>query len=186
MKVKFLDETEREIADLYCADLRGADLYCADLYGANLRSADLRSADLRSANLYGANLRSADLRSADLRGANLRSADLRSANLSGADLRGANLRSADLRSANLSGADLRGANIANTILPENYRVARLDFGGWPVLVTPTHTSIGCQSHENAKWLKADKRWIAAMAEGAVDWWARHGESVKAVIKDVQA
>jgi uncharacterized protein YjbI with pentapeptide repeats len=156
MKIKFLYGTEREVANLRGANLRGANLYGANLYGA----------DLSGANLYGA--------------------DLYGAGLSGANLRGANLSGADLRGANLRGADLRGANLYGAHLPEGFKVARLDFGGWSILVTPTQTSIGCQTHDNAKWLKADKRWIAAMADRATDWWKRHGASVKAVIRDVMA
>ncbi len=111
MKIKFLDGTEREIADLRGADLCGADLYDADLRGANLSSADLCGADLYGANLSGANLSGANLRGTDLCGANLCGADLYGADLYGADLYGANLRGADLYGANLSGANLRGADL---------------------------------------------------------------------------
>ena len=136
------------------ADLSDADLSGADLSGANLSGADLSGADLRSANLYGA-----DLSDADLFGAYL----------SGADL---------------SGADLRSANLAEAILPEGFRVARLDFGDWSVLVMKDKTTIGCQEHENAKWLKFTPKDVATFAEGASEWWEQHGASVKAVIKDV--
>ena len=69
MLIKFLDGTEKEIANLYCADLRGADLRGANLRGANLYGANLQDANLRGANLYGANLYRADLRGAGLQGA---------------------------------------------------------------------------------------------------------------------
>jgi uncharacterized protein YjbI with pentapeptide repeats len=111
MKIKFLDGTEKEIADLY-----GANLYGADLYGANLRSANLYGANLYGADLYGANLRGANLGGADLRGASLGGADLRGANLYGADLGGANLYGADLRGANLGGANLYGADLGGANL----------------------------------------------------------------------
>ena len=149
------------------ADLRGANLRGANLRGANLRCAALRDADLSSADLWGADLWGANLSSTDLRGANLRVADLSVADLSGADL---------------SSADLRGANLAATALPDAYRIARLDFGGWSVLVTPIETSIGCQKHKNKKWLKADSRWIAAMDPKATAWWKLHGTTVKAAIR----
>ena len=164
MLIKFLDGTSREIADLSYADLRYADLSGANLSYADLSYANLSGADLSYANLSGANLSGADLRYADLRGA---------------DLWSANLRGADLWSANLRGADLRGAD-----LPEDYRIARLDFGRWPVTVTPVKTRIGCQEHANEKWLKADKRWIAVLDDGATAWWKQHGTAVKAVIRDV--
>ena len=133
----------------------------------------------------------ADLRGADLSGADLSGADLRGADLRGADLRSADLRSADLRGALLSGADLRGAILSDAILsdailPKNYRIGRLDFGGWPVTVTPTETSIGCQRHANAAWLNADPSWIASMDSNAAEWWARHGATVRALILDIQA
>jgi len=156
------------------ADLRGADLRDADLRGADLRGANLRYADLR-----GANLRDADLRGADLRGANLRDADLRGANLRDADLRDADLRGADLRGANLRDADLRDAN-----LPQTYRIASLCFGGWAVTVTPETTTIGCQRHPNADWLRWTPDDVAHMHDDAKPWWKRHRESVCAVIRDV--
>ena len=120
MKIKFLDGTEKEFANLcganlYDADLYGA-LYGANLRGANLYDADLRGEDLGGANLIGANLRGADLRGANLGGANLSGADLRGANLSGANLSGANLIGANLGGANLSGANLRGANLGGANL----------------------------------------------------------------------
>jgi hypothetical protein len=174
------NEESKKVIDLHAAWLGSraggcrADLYGADLSGADLRSADLRSADLRSANLSGANLSGADLRSANLYGADLSGADLSGADLSSAYLSGADLRSADLRSANLSGADF----------PEGFRVARLDFGGWSVLVTPDKTTIGCKEYSNEAWLKFTPEDVAEFAEGASEWWKQHGNAVKAVINDV--
>ena len=49
MLIKFLDGTEREIADLHDANLSGAYLHGAYLYGANLRGANLRGAEGLSA-----------------------------------------------------------------------------------------------------------------------------------------
>jgi len=49
MLVKFLNGTQKEIADLYGANLSRADLSRANLYGA-----DLSRANLSRANLYGA------------------------------------------------------------------------------------------------------------------------------------
>ena len=102
-------------------------------------------------------------------------ADLRWANLSGADLRWADLGGADLSEADLSGAKCGS-------------VARLDFGGWSVCVRAAQTSIGCQSHDNAKWLAwtPDSPEIAAMHADAAEWWRVHGEAVKAVIRCVMA
>jgi uncharacterized protein YjbI with pentapeptide repeats len=54
MKIKFLDGTKKEFANL-----RDAYLRLADLRDAYLRLADLRGADLRLANLRGADLRGA-------------------------------------------------------------------------------------------------------------------------------
>ena len=108
-------------------------------------------------------------------------ADLRDANLSGA-----NLRDANLSGANLSGADLSGANLSGANLPVGFKVARLDFGGWSIYVTPTHTIIGCQSHPNKDWLKWDPKDVASFDSGASEWWKQHGAAVKTVIKDVQS
>ena len=101
-------------------------------------------------------------------------------------LNGTSREIANLRGANLRGANLRDANLRSANLPEGFRIARLDFGGWSVCITPTTTTIGCQSHDNDLWLKADERWIAAMHEDAPTWWARHGASIKALIADVQS
>ena len=151
--------------------------------GATLRTIDadtLSGANLRCANLRCANLRGSDLSGSDLSGSDLRYANLIAAELCDADLSYANLRYADLSYANLSGSDLRGAN-----LPEGYRIARIDFGGWPVTVTPTQTTISCQVHANELWLAADPRWIAAMHTDATTWWAKHGVVVQAAIRAMQ-
>ena len=123
---------------------------------------------------------------ADLIGANLSGANLRGADLSGANLRDANLRDANLRGANLSGANLSGANLSGANLPVGFKVARLDFGGCSIYVTPTHTIIGCQSHPNKDWLKWDPKDVASFNSGASEWWKQHGAAVKTVIKDVQS
>ena len=168
------------------ADLRGADLCGADLRGADLRGANLSAADLRGANLRGADLSGADLRGANLRGADLCGAGLSGANLSGADLSDAGLRGTDLSGADLRGTDLRGANLSGAVLPAGYAIASLCFGGWSVTVTPTTTTIGCQSHASTQWLAwaVDAPEIAAMHEDASAWWRRHRDAVHAVIRDV--
>jgi hypothetical protein len=133
------------------------------------------------AHLSCANLSDAYLGGAYLSGANLYGAYLRGANLSGANLYGAYLSGADLGAADLSCANLSGA-----ALPDGYRIARLDFGGWSVTVTPTHTHIGCQSHPNAGWLAWSPEDVAHMDPGAKEWWTRHGAVIKALIQDVQS
>ena len=152
--------------------------------GAVLRDADLRDADLRDADLRGAVLSGADLSGADLSGADLRDADLRDAVLRDADLRGAVLSGADLRGAVLVGAVLRDADLRGADLPNGYRVASLCFGGWCVTVLPDRTSIGCQTHPNADWLRWTPDDVAHMHDNAKAWWTRHREAVCAVIRDV--
>jgi hypothetical protein len=151
-----------------------------------MEAAVRKNANLSGANLSGANLRCADLVSADLRDVDLEGANLVGADLRYADLRYANLRGADLYDANLSDAYLHGADLRGAALPDGYRIARLDFGGWPVTVTPTHTHIGCQSHPNASWLAWSPEDVAHMDPEAKEWWTRHGETVKAAIRDVQS
>lgn len=56
MKIKFLDGSEKEFANLRVANLRDANLRDADLRDADLRDADLTGADLTRANLRGADL----------------------------------------------------------------------------------------------------------------------------------
>lgn len=132
-----------------------------------------------------ANLRGANLSDADLSGANLRDADLRGADLSRADLRDADLRGADLCEANLYRADLCGATMPETV---HGCVCRMDFGGWSICVYHDRTLIGCQLHDNDKWLSwsPESPEIAAMNERASAWWQAHGDAVKAVIRCVTA
>ena len=137
------------------------------------------SIDLRGADLRGANLRYADLSGADLRGADLRDADIYDA-----DLRGANLSGAYLSGANLSGANLYGANLANAILDDDFKIARLDFGKWSILINSTHTSIGCQTHPNKFWLTLTPKKAESMAKGAKEFWTQHQTTIKAAIRDV--
>jgi uncharacterized protein YjbI with pentapeptide repeats len=99
--------------------------------------------------------------------------------LVGANLRDADLRGADLRGADMSGADLRGAD-----LPSTCRIATLCFGGWHVTVMPEQTTIGCQRHPNADWLRWEPEDVAGMHKEAAAWWRQHREAVRAVIRDV--
>ena len=142
-------------------------------------------------NLCGANLRGADLSGANLRGADLSGADLSYANLSyanlcDANLRGADLSYADLNGANLHGADLSDAKLYGANLPKTFKIARIDFGGWSVCVTKEETTIGCQRHTNAEWLKFTANDVEDFAEGAPEWWKLYGPVVKAAIKAVQS
>ena len=102
------------------------------------------------------------------------------------NLSGAYLRCANLRSANLSGADLRSANLGGADLPETFKIARIDFGGWSVCVTRKETTVGCQRHTNAEWLKFNTKDVEDFAEGASEWWKLYGPVVKAAIKAVQS
>jgi hypothetical protein len=174
-------EELKEVLDLHAAYLQGKpEGKRANLYRANLSGADLYRANLSGANLSGANLRGAYLSRADLSGV-----DLRWTNLIEANLREANLNGANLRGANLRGANLREASIANAVLPTAFKIARIDFGGWSVLVTPTYTSIGCQTHASKDWLKWKPKDVKKFAEGASEWWKQYGAVVKAAIKSVQ-
>jgi len=146
-------------------EARYANLRYADLSGANLRYANLRYADLSGADLGGADLRYADLRGADLRGANLRDANLRYANLRYADLHGANISDADLRYAIGNMREIKSAQ----------------FDQWAVTWSADVLAIGCQEHAIEKWRNADPRWIAAMDNGATDWWSRYGALVLQLI-----
>src|ERR1039458_6016501 len=87
--------------------------------------------------------------------------------------RGANLSNANLRGANLSGADL-GA----------FKVCRMDFGGWSILVLPKTTTIGCRTYPNSKWLRFTPKDVKDFATGAFEYWTQHRESICAVIRDV--
>lgn len=160
-----------------------------DLRSVNLRDVNLRNADLRHARLI-----DVDLSDSVLRGANLQYSCLIGSNLTGCILCGADLRSANLSDANLWRADLRNAilegaclarsNLNSAILSD--AIARLDFGGWSICVYPDCTTIGCQKHSNAYWLRVTPNDVADMDCKARDWWTVHGEGVKAVIRTVMA
>jgi len=100
------EESVKELAEKFKADLSGADLSGADLSWANLSGADLSWANLSKANLSKANLYEADLFKADLYGANLSGADLSEAYLSEAYLSEVNLSGVNLCGVNLCGANL--------------------------------------------------------------------------------
>ena len=89
-----------------------------------------------------------------------------------------------MRGAYLDDAYFRDAHLSGSILPSNFRIARLDFGGWSICVQPDKTSIGCQTHPNELWLKADPDWIDTLDSNATVWWQRHGAAVQAVIRDI--
>jgi hypothetical protein len=149
MKIKFLDGSEKEFADLAGANLTDADLRDADLRDANLRVANLRGADLRGADLTRADLTRADLTRADLTGADLTRADLTGADLTSANLTDADLRVADLRGTNLTGADLTRANLTDANLTgADLTRANIDFSSWPLwcgsLKVKVDRRIACQ------------------------------------------
>ena len=62
----------------------------------------------------------------------------------------------------------------------------MDFGGWSICVRVEETSIGCQTHPNADWLRWSPDDVAHMEAGASEWWATHGDAVKAAIRCVMA
>ena len=134
--------------------------------GKGCKRATLSRADLRGANLSGANLSYADLRSADLSWA-----DLRGANLRGADLSWTNLSWANLRGADLSDADLRGANLIVMQLNQYQVIVQKDF-----------TRIGCEYHENEKWLGWTPADVAHMAPDAESFWALYKPVICAAIQ----
>ena len=105
------EESIKELAEKYGANLSGANLDETNLPWANLDEANLNRANLSGANLSGANLSRANLDRANLSGANLSGANLSQANLSRANLDRANLNGANLSGANLSGANLDRANL---------------------------------------------------------------------------
>jgi uncharacterized protein YjbI with pentapeptide repeats len=135
-------------------------------------------ANLYRADFSGANLYRADFSGANLYKANLSWANLYKANLSGANLSGANLYKADLSGANLSGANLSGANLQGAI---DGSVCRMDFGKWSVCIRSIKTTIGCQTHENIKWLNWSPKDVKNMATGAEEFWSVHGWAIKAAI-----
>lgn len=91
----------------------------------------------------------------------------------------ANLAGADLSRAYLAGANLARANL-------DIAVCRMDFGGWSICIMPDKTSIGCQTHANADWLRWLPADVTGLAYGASEWWAMHGVAVKAAIRCVMA
>ena len=128
-------------------------------------------ANLQYANLQGANLQYANLQYANLQDAKLQDANLQDAKLQYANLQYANLQYANLQYANLQGAKLQYANLIQM---------RLDY--WTVTVSPTHTCIGCQRHENAKWLAHTPESVSDMNEHASAFWIRYGDLIKSAIK----
>ena len=98
-----------------------------------------------------------------------------------ANLRLADLSCADLRDANLRLANLSDANLSNA---KSNSVCRMDFGGWSICIRENETSIGCQTKENAFWLRVEPKDVKSMGDGAQEWWEIHGDAIKATIKCV--
>lgn len=133
----------------------------------------------------------ADLRQENLRGANLRGADLREANLENADLTGADLSNTDLSDAHLVGVKLQGANVEGLVLRSDrgdvYTItgvtAIYDGYKWPVLVSPTHMSIGCEWHSHTEWDAFNDREIIAMdGTHALRFWRAHKTEIMALAR----
>jgi hypothetical protein len=175
-------------SDLSGSNLSGSDLRGSDLSGSNLSGSDLRGSDLRGSDLRGSDLSGSDLSGSNLSGSDLRGSDLSGSNLSGSDLRGSDLRGSDLSGSDLSGSNLSGSDLSGSDLREskNGAVCRMDFGGWSICVREDMTSIGCQTHENKKWLAWTPKSceIGGMHDDAGTWWAMHGPVVKAAIRVV--
>ena len=116
------------------------------------------------------------LRGADLRGANMGSADLRGADLSGANMGSANLRYANLRYANMGSADLRGA-IGNMLEIKSMQLER-----YAIAWTADQLQIGCKNYPIAEWFEFDDNTIAAMDDGALEWWKKYRDFIRAAIE----
>jgi hypothetical protein len=120
-----------------------------------------------------------NLSGSDLSYSNLSGSNLSYSNLSYSDLSGSKLSGSDLSYSNLSGSNLSGSNLPIAI-------CRMDFGGWSICIQPDKTSIGCQTHASADWLAWTPAYVAKFADGAAEWWAMHGDAVKAAIRCVMA
>ena len=169
------------LANLSGAYLRGADLSGACLLEANLSGAYLSGADLSGAYLLEANLSGACLLEADLSGAYLRGANLSGADLRGADLRGADLLEANLSRAYLSGADLSGADLRGTV-GNMKEIKSMQLNTYPVTWTADRLQIGCKNYKIADWFDFDDDAIAAMDNGALDWWRQYKDFIRAAIE----
>ena len=152
-------------------NLSDADLFGADLFGANLSGANLFGANLSGADLFRANLSGADLFRANLSGANLSGA-----NLSGADLFGANLSGANLSDADLSGAKLRGC------IGNGREIKSMQLDTYNITYTANRIQIGWENHSHAEWWAFTDDVIARMDRGALDWWKRMKEPLRAIIE----
>ena len=86
--------------------------------------------------------------------------------------------------ANLSRANLSGANLyAISVNPKVVR--QLNGLRWPVLITPTHTTIGCQRHPNENWLMWTPAGVAHMHPDAEEFWREYGPAIKVLIETMK-
>jgi len=154
----------------------------ADLLDANLTRADLTNADLARAYLTHANLRGAHLTRANLTNAYLASADLTHANLRGADLTRANLTNANLTNADLTGADLTRANLRGCIGNRNQIKSLFVVGEYPITYTAEILQIGCKRYPIAHWWGFNDDRIAAMDDGALQFWGKYKSVIRQVIE----
>lgn len=130
--------------------------------------------------LVGADLSGLDLSDADLSHANLRYADLSHANL-----HNANLSDADLYRANLSYANLFKAALYYNNLLQAKGLTSITTNKWNIYAGITHTKIGPHWHSNKEWLEFIDEEIAAMDDGALDWWKQYKPLFEAAVKALE-
>ena len=137
---------------------------------------DLECANLADAYLSCANLADAYLSCADLADAYLSCADLSGANLSCADLSGANLRGANLEGADLSGVDLWG------VIGDGHVIKSIIGLLYDINYTKDVIQIGCENNTHLEWAEFSDEEIAAMDDGALEFWTANKEMILNTVK----
>ena len=132
------------------------------------------------ANLADADLTDADLTDADLTRANLTRANLTKAKLTGAKLTDADLTGADLTNADLTKACLTDANLWSCT-GNMLQIKSMQIGRYLITYTADRLQIGCKNHKIDEWWEFSDDTISRMDKGALGWWRRFKEPLRAII-----
>ena len=106
----------------------------------------------------------------------MRGYEMIGANLSGANLSWVNLSGADLRGADFFGANLRGT-VGNM-----YELKSLHLDRYQITWTAYRLQIGCKNFPIADWFAFNDDEIAAMDNGALEWWKKYKDFIRAAIE----
>jgi hypothetical protein len=180
----FLETAEYPLKGLHLAHL---DFRAVHLSGKLFRDVDFSGANfcgsiLNTCTFQGCSFFRAHFRGADLDLSVFEDCDLRFTDFSGSRLNRTCF--ADSCTMNVE-TNFRGVNLFQTVWPGAWGgIIRLDFGQWPVTITPTHTTVGCYTASNQFWLEAQYHLntLEKTDPKAISFWNVYGDIIQEAIR----